>query len=189
MLATPTPTSLPGASISSGSGSTGTNPWQLLGSPSSLGSYYGQYTNPAPAQPYQAPAGQATINTGLNLQAPTLPPGALESLMTRPQTNFAGSFGQRGSYGGAGGFLNNLYNGALYAQNLRGGNSLANLFNSNNAQNNFNLSNAQGDLALRGMGLAGNELGFGLGQQLDYSNLMRNFLGSILGNAMSMGGV
>lgn len=154
--------------------------------PSSLGSYFGQYTNPASAPPYQAPAGQATINTGLNLQAPTLPPGALASLMTRPQTNFAGSFGQQG---GSGGFLNNLYNGALYAQNLQGGNALQNLFNQNNAQNNFNLANTQGDLALRGMELAGNELGYNLGQSLDYSSLMRNFLGGILGNSLSMGGV
>lgn len=154
-------------------------------------SYYGQYTNPAPYQPYQAPAGQASINTGVNVTPPSLPPGALQSLLQIPQTNFAGAGkpSVNGGYNGQqAGDLNNLYQNALQGGNWNGAVGLQNLVNQQGANANMLLGQTQGNLAMQGMGLANNQLGFNLGQLLDYQNMLRGFGGSMFGNLLGMTG-
>jgi hypothetical protein len=152
--------------------------------------YFGQYTNPQQPAPYQAPAGMGSVQTGISATPPQLPPGALQSLMQYPQTNYAGNFGGQGSYGpGVGNFVNNLYGAALNSGNLESGNQLSQLFNQQNAANNMALGTAQGQLGLGGIGLALNQLGFGLNQQLDYSNLLRGLYGNLMGNMLGMTGL
>lgn len=162
-----------------------------FGSPASLGNYYQQYTQPAAYKQFTAPSGFGSVNTGVNVQSPTLPPGALANLMGQPHTSIPNQYGQQGSWSpDASRQLNNLYGQQLYGNNVQAGTNLSNLFNQQNAANNLNLGNLQGQLAMQGMGQGADSQLFNWNQNLDLSNLLRGFAGNMFGNAFGlMGGL
>ena len=157
--------------------------------PSQASGYYGQYLNPTPAGAFQPSSGMMGVGTGLNISAPTLPTGAVSSLMAMPNDNFGGSFGGHNTYSpGQSSSLNSLYNNALAAGNMVGGSQLQNLFNQNNAQANMQIGQDQQALSQRGALQGINQYLSQLGQQQQLNGLNMGFSGnmlsSLLGNLM-----
>lgn len=125
--------------------------------------------------------GNVQVNTGIpsDLHSPSIPQSTYNGLTSMPAAPASHWMTQTPSIG------------SLYGMNMlgQGMNNAANLHQTENmqtAQNNLNLGNLQSALSQRGLGMAANQMQFGMQQQQQLRNMLLGMFGNMFGNVMGM---